>query len=120
ATAQGRPGGGLGPPIDPPHPLQKYTWVILGVFAVALIAGAMITAMRAPTAATNPLAGVKDGVSTSKPQAGPSLLDALKEEMFQLEVEHKRGQISQQDYEKAKAALDYTLQRATTRNETKA
>jgi len=31
-----RPGGGLGPPIDAPDPLQKYRWWVLGGFAVAL------------------------------------------------------------------------------------
>ena len=30
------------------------------------------------------------------------LLEALKEELFQLEVEHKQGRISQQEYESAK------------------
>ena len=43
------------------------------------------------------------------------LLEALKEELFQLEVEHKQGRISQQEYEKAKAALDQTLERALKR-----
>jgi hypothetical protein len=43
------------------------------------------------------------------------LLEALKEELFQLEVDHKQGKISQQEYEKAKAALDGTLERAIKR-----
>ena len=43
------------------------------------------------------------------------LLEALKEELFQLEVEHKQGKITQQEYEKAKAALDGTLERAIKR-----
>jgi hypothetical protein len=43
------------------------------------------------------------------------LLEALKEELFQLEIEHKQGSITQQEYEKAKAALDQTLQRALKR-----
>jgi hypothetical protein len=45
------------------------------------------------------------------------LLQALKEELFQLEVEHKQGVLSQQEYEKAKAALDQTLERALKRPE---
>jgi len=57
--------------------------------------------------------------STPRPQAqgAPSsmLLEGLKEELFQLEVEHKQGRISQQEYEKTKAALDQTLQRALKR-----
>jgi hypothetical protein len=44
------------------------------------------------------------------------LLEALKEELFQLEVEKKQGKITPQDYEKAKAALDLTLDRALKRN----
>jgi hypothetical protein len=43
------------------------------------------------------------------------LLDALKEELFQLEMEHKQGSISQEEYNKAKAALDQTLERALKR-----
>jgi hypothetical protein len=51
-----------------------------------------------------------------RPQAPSSMfLEGLKEELFQLEIEHKQGQISQQEYEKAKAALDQTLQRALKR-----
>jgi hypothetical protein len=54
------------------------------------------------------------------PKAKPAdrsalLLGALKEEIFQLEVEHKQCRISQQEYEKAKAALDQTLERAVKR-----
>jgi hypothetical protein len=48
------------------------------------------------------------------------LLEGLKEELFELEVEHKQGQISQQEYEKTKAALDQTLQRALKRESQKA
>ena len=33
-----RPGGGLGPHIDAPDPLQKYRWYILGGFAIVLAA----------------------------------------------------------------------------------
>ncbi len=56
---------------------------------------------------------------TSAPAVAPPrssmLLEALKEELFQLEVEHKQGKISQQEYEKAKSALDGTLERAIKR-----
>ena len=47
------------------------------------------------------------------------LLEALKEELFQLEIEHKQGRISQQEYEKARAALDQTLERAIKRESQK-
>ena len=43
------------------------------------------------------------------------LLEALKEEMFQLELERRTGKITQSEYEKTKAALDQTLDRALKR-----
>ncbi|MFI5104460.1 MAG: hypothetical protein ACHP79_06020, partial [Terriglobales bacterium] len=43
------------------------------------------------------------------------LLEALKEEMFQLELERRQKRITQEEYEKAKAALDQTLDRALKR-----
>jgi hypothetical protein len=43
------------------------------------------------------------------------LLEALKEELFELEVERKQGHLSQEEYEKAKSALDQTLERALKR-----
>ncbi len=48
------------------------------------------------------------------------LLEGLKEELFQLEVERRQGQISQAEYEKAKSALDQTLDRALKREAQKA
>jgi hypothetical protein len=43
------------------------------------------------------------------------LLEGLKEEMFQLEVERQQGRISDAEYQNAKSALDQTLQRALAR-----
>ncbi len=55
------------------------------------------------------------------PRGNPSmLLEALKEELFQLEVERQQGRISHQEYETAKSALDQTLQRALKREAQKA
>jgi hypothetical protein len=114
-TAQGgrdaRPGGGLGPPIDAPRPLQKYTWLILVVFAVALAAGAVITARR-PAAAPATVPVVAAAPSARPSGGSTALLDALKDEMFQLEMEHKQGSIPEAEYVKTKAALDQTLTRA--------
>jgi hypothetical protein len=124
AGRDSRPGGGLGPPIDAPDPLEKYRWYILGGFAVILAAGAVYitTRSRSSSLATIPDFGASDvqvaeGVPARQPASGRSglLLEALKEEMFQLEVEHKQGSISQQEYEQARAALDQTLERAIKR-----
>jgi hypothetical protein len=60
--------------------------------------------------------------SPSSSGAGHSsmLLEALKEELFQLEVDRKQGNISQPEYEKHRAALDQTLERALKREAQKA
>jgi hypothetical protein len=138
AGRDSRPGGGLGPPIDAPDPLEKYRWYILGTFAVALAIGGYYIAKRSPAqvakarsidedetteiqrpTARSPLTTTKAGVPalTSIPPNDHSgmLLQALKEELFQLEVERQQGSITQQEYEKHKAALDQTLQRAVSR-----
>lgn len=123
AGRDSRPGGGLGPPIDAPDPLEKYRWYILGGFGIVLAAGAVYILRRSPTAevsdfASSEIALPQAARSAVKPKGSERsalLLDALKEEIFQLEVEHKQGRISQQEYEKAKAALDQTLERAVKR-----
>jgi hypothetical protein len=125
-----RPGGGLGPPIDAPDPLEKYRWWILGGFAAALLAGGVYIATRSRAVASVPDFAPSDvelptPVRTAgpPPTAAPArsgmLLEALKEELFQLEMEHKHGHISQQEYEKAKQALDATLARALKRESAK-
>src|SRR5262249_10220479 len=132
------PGGGIGPPIDAPDPLQKYRWWIIGGFVVALFGGAYYVNTRQRVAVaggsngTGPEVEMQEAAArpykpastpiasapVTRPSPSPAstaparpsmLLEALKEELFQLEVEHKQGKISQQEYEKAKAALDGTL-----------
>jgi hypothetical protein len=117
-----RPGGGIGPPIDAPDPLEKYRWYILGGFGVVLAAGAIFVLGRSrsplPQFAASDIEAVDPPVAP-KPAVTADrsilLLDALKEELFQIEVEHKQGKISQLEYEKAKAGLDQTLERALKR-----
>jgi hypothetical protein len=80
----------------------------------------------APVAAARESRPVRPAVqAAAAPSAAPvtrssMLLEGLKDELFELEVEHKQGQISQQEYEKTKAALDQTLQRALKRESQKA
>jgi len=140
-TQAPRPGGGLGPPIDAPDPLQKYQWWILGGLAGALIIGGIVIATRQQSAARalarHQAAASASGAmppaedeyepvevlaarSVSSPRPASVLLDALKEELFQLEIERRQGQISQAEYEKAKLALDQTLDRALKREAQKA
>jgi hypothetical protein len=128
SASTSRPGGGLGPPIDAPDPLEKYRWFIIGGLAIVLAGGGIFIYER-----SHATAGVPDYVPSDIPlAASPAvaapvpktagrtsmILEALKEEMFQLELEHKQGRISQSEYEKAKAALDQTLERAVKRGAT--
>ena len=117
-----RPGGGLGPPYDAPDPLEKYRWYILGGFGVVLAGGAIFIVGRSKMAPVPDFVASDMQAPSVPPIAKPvaagrsaMLLEALKEELFQLEVDHKKGSISQQEYEKAKAALDQTLERAVKR-----
>jgi hypothetical protein len=43
------------------------------------------------------------------------LMDGIKEQFFQIEIERKQGQISQAEYLEAKAGLEETLARALER-----
>ncbi len=132
-----RPGGGLGAPSDAPDPLDQYRWYILGGFAVILVGGAIYISMRrrttsaggpATAAAQRPAENYVEyqTADAATPAAGAAaplaaasssgmLLEGLKEELFQLEVERQQGKISPQEYDKTKAALDQTLQRALKR-----
>lgn len=47
--------------------------------------------------------------------AGSILMNGIREELFQIELEHKRGHLSQVEYENVKTALDQTLHRALKR-----
>jgi hypothetical protein len=150
AQSENRPGGGLGPPIDAPDPLQKYRWWILGGFAAVLVIGGVFVASRqqaanraaraqvsglsaiqedeefeipaAPASRSTRTSRATDEVEEPRPAATRTskLLEGLKEELFDLEVEHKQGRISQQEYEQTKSALDQTLQRALRRENQKA
>lgn len=140
AQANSRPGGGLGPPIDAPDPLQKYRWWILGGFTAVLLLGGVYVASRQQSAAravVRQRAGTaisdhqeEDAYEVAEipslqssrtvPRSSSMLMEGIKEELFQLEVERKRGEISQAEYEKAKSALDQTLERALKREAQKA
>jgi hypothetical protein len=131
--AQGRdnrPGGGLGVPIDAPDALQKYRWPILFGFAVLLAVGGWVVTKRQPAPANSPAAtastmpmrptsvgtgAAASAAPTSAASRSTMLLEALKEEIFQLEVERRQNKITPEEYEKAKAALDQTLDRALKR-----
>lgn len=129
ASADNRPGGGLGPPLDAPDPLEKFRWYILGGFGAVLAIGAFYIAKRSSAQTIRvsrlsreddetvelPRVPLRSSQETASRNRSALLLEALKEELFQLEVERQQGKISQSEYESNKAALDQTLQRALSR-----
>jgi hypothetical protein len=103
------PGGGLGLPNERPVPLQSGQWLFLGVLSLFLAAGAIFIYTSNQNVAVAPAGPLK-------PQdRSTMLLEAMKEEVFQLESDRLQGKINPQDYQTAKAALDKTLQRAVQR-----
>jgi len=133
AANDNRPGGGLGAPIDAPDPLHEYRVYILGAFALVLVMGGAYIVSRSnrPHPATVP-AGSTARVQIDSPAAAADfsdfieptaptrdrnalLLEAMKEELFQLEVDRQQGKITPDEYTKAKAALDETIRRAVAR-----
>ena len=115
-----RPGGGLGAPIDSNDPLYDYRAVILGVFALVLVMGGFYVVGKSN--ASRPAAAIAGGsvrVAAAAPSAATGradkLLDAMKDELFHLEVDRQQGKITQAEYERTKAALDETIKRALAR-----
>ena len=118
AANDNRPGGGLGAPIDAPDPLHNYRAVILGAFALVLVMGGFYIVTRSNHRAHPATAA---GPRIDAPVTGDRstiLLEAMKEELFQLEVERQQGKLSEEEYAKAKAALDETMRRALARKST--
>ena len=103
------PGGGMGVPNEQPNPLSQGQYAFLGILTVFLAGGAALVFLASNGRAT--------AVAAAPPQSqGAPLLEALKEEIFQLESDRIQGKLSQQDYESARIALDKTLQRAMKKN----
>jgi hypothetical protein len=112
AANDNRPGGGLGAPIDAPDPLHDYRAIILGAFAVVLVMGGFYVVSKSNQ---RPRVAAAEGPRIDAPVTGDRstiLLEAMKEELFQLEVDRQQGNISEEEYSKAKAALDETIRRA--------
>jgi len=106
-----RPGGGLGVPNTQPDPLHNGQWLFLGVLTVFLTAGAVYVYTAKPVEV---VVSGKRGKKVRE-RSSSTLLEAMKEELFQLESDRVEGKITPEEYESSKAALDKTLQRAVKR-----
>ena len=135
AANDNRPGGGLGAPIDAPDPLHEYRVFILGAFALVLVMGGAYIVSRSnrphPATAAAGVSGrieadTQDAAAAFADYVEPSapardrnalLLEAMKEELFQLEIDRQQGKVTPEEYTKAKAALDETIKRALARSQ---
>jgi hypothetical protein len=129
-ASSARPGGGLGAPDDPDatnDPWSKYKWWILSGLGLALVIGAGLMLKNTPaTAGLPPSAPVDITVpsayassSIAPAPAAPStvnpLLQALRDELFQLETDRLAGKLTPAEYAEHKAAFDIVLRRALSR-----
>jgi hypothetical protein len=115
------PGGGLGAPINAPDPLGSARWYIIAAMALGLVGGAVWLlrrsgATRAQTATDSDPPGPAATATLSRAMPagrspGSGVLDAIKDELFQLETDRLEGKVSQQDYEAAKRGLEALLRR---------
>jgi hypothetical protein len=125
-AANAQPGGGIGAPINTPDPLSKYKWWILGALALLLSAGAAfllrkpaVAVAGAPAAGANAFtpvtastAGHVYQAATTPAAKNATLLNVLKEELFNLESEKIHGTLSAEEYARVKGALEIVLKRA--------
>jgi len=137
ASGSERPGGGLGVPDDPGavnDPWSKYKWLIIGGLGLVLFAaaGIMLARSRTPLAAgsvpppapdfsaTPPVYAAASSASAIAPTAAAtpgSLLQTLKDELFELETDRLAGRLNETEYAQHKAAFDVVLRRALGRIE---
>ncbi|HEX7288954.1 MAG TPA: hypothetical protein VF532_22405 [Candidatus Angelobacter sp.] len=121
SAPQPGPGGGLGAPTDAPDPLSSARWYIIAAMALVLVGGAgwllrrsAATRAQSATSSDSPSNAAPAMFSRASPAGrspGSNVLDAIKDELFQLETERLEGKISQQDYETAKRGLEALLRR---------
>jgi hypothetical protein len=121
----GRPGGGLGVPIDTPDPLSSFKWWILGGLALLFVAAAAFMLRRqqglivpAPkeTAGPHIPIAVPSVNGRSARGSGASFdrngaLGFIKEELFAVESEKIAGDLSEVEYEEVRRALEVVLKR---------
>jgi hypothetical protein len=104
-------------PNGAPYPLKRYGGYIGGGFALLLAAGVIYARIRSRAVARSSKQRIPNTASSTPGYSNRSrvLLEELKNELFQLEVDRKQGRIGQAEYERARATLDRTLRRAIKR-----
>ena len=111
-AADTRPGGGLGPPVDTPDPLNRYKPWLLGGLGVLLLTGAawLLRGGRPSAEARDLPEQVQEGVEDTR-----ALRPALERALLALEREHALGIVAEEEYLDSRAALQRALHRALAR-----
>ncbi len=134
AASGPRPGGGLGAPIDPEgtgDPWSKYKYAILGGLGLLLAIGAGVMLKANPATADAgipappPVDITAPSAFTTRTIAAPvaataganPLLQALKDELLELETDRLTGKLTEAQYAEQKTAFDIVLRRALNRSE---
>jgi hypothetical protein len=126
ALAESQPNGGgsnpgaAGTPANAAEQTSPARWYIFGAILVIVAGGVFwMVQKRAPNSSRSSSSSAakpqrQQRNASRSPQPMPeenAMLDALKDELFQLETDRLNGKISQQDYEATKAGLDALLRR---------
>lgn len=107
-----RPGGGLGPPVDTPDPLDRYKPWLLGGLGVLLLAGAGWLLRGRPASDAIAALDEEREPATDGPRA---LRPALERALLALEREHALGIVGAEEYAESRGALQRALHRALAR-----
>ena len=119
AESQPTTEGGAAPTQSASFSVSGTVWLITGAIIVLIGGGAFFLWRKtaAKKADRNPKAVKSAAKARAQAQTQPSkggpadMLEALKDELFQLETDLVNGKISQEDYEKTKAGLDSLFRR---------
>jgi hypothetical protein len=131
---QSGPGGGLGAPIEAIDPLSGSRWYIISIFVVVLGGGSYwLFRMQRGASHSSPAPDAQpQSVRTKSRDArqqtgaparpmngsnGSGVMEAVKEELFQLEADRLQGKLSQHEYETSKAGLESLMKRQLKKTE---
>jgi hypothetical protein len=117
ASARANPAGPDSHPNGATGPLKRYGGYIAVGFALLVVVGVIYarTRLRAVSSASRPRIPKRPSPAPASLSRSAVLLEELKNQLFQLEVDRKHGRIAQTEYERARVALDRTLERAIKR-----
>ncbi len=114
-TGNGKPGGGLGVPIDTPDPLARYKGWLLGGLGL-LLAGGAAWLIRVSRPTGEMARGVlAPELRASTDGSARALRPALEQTLLALEREHALGAVDETEYLETRAALQKALHRALAR-----